>query len=422
MSNPGWADWSAVEKIDPEAAEAILAEVVRENSKIELIASENFSSPAVLAALGTPLTNKYAEGYPGRRYYGGCEYVDVVETLAIERAKALFGAEHVNVQPHAGAQANVAAYFAFLEPGDTIMGMELAHGGHLTHGSPVSFSGKLFKVVSYGVRRDTERIDYDRVAEVAATERPKMIVAGYSAYSRVWDFARFREIADEVGAMLLVDAAHFIGLVAGGAHPSPVEHADIVTCTTHKTLRGPRGAMIMCRQSHAKAIDKSVFPGWQGGPLMHSIAAKAVAFKEAATDEFRAYSAQTVANAKAMSESFESEGLRIVSGGTDNHLMLVDLRPVGVTGKEAESRLDEVGITVNKNAIPYDPEKPFIASGIRVGTPAITTCGMKEPEAAEVAQLIARTVRDDSQASRVGIARRVSELTSRFRPYPDVAS
>jgi glycine hydroxymethyltransferase len=421
MSNPGWADWSAVEKIDPEAADAMLAEAHRQNSKIELIASENFSSPAVLAALGTPLTNKYAEGYPGRRYYGGCEHVDVVEELAIARAKELFSAEHVNVQPHAGAQANVAAYFAFLEPGDKIMGLELAHGGHLTHGSPVSFSGRIFEVVAYEVDRDSETLDYDHIAEVARKERPKLLVAGYSAYSRIWDFERFRAIADEAGALLLVDAAHFIGLVAGGAHPNPVPHADIVTCTTHKTLRGPRGAMIMCKAEHQKAIDKSVFPGWQGGPLMHSIAAKAVAFKEAATEEFRAYSAQTVANARAMAETFSSEGLRIVSGGTDNHLMLVDLRPAGVTGREAERRLDEVGITVNKNAIPYDPEKPFVASGIRVGTPAITTCGMKEAEASEVAQLISRTVNDDSDAARSEVKARVLELTSRFRPYPDVA-
>ena len=418
--NPGWADWAAVEKVDPEAADAMLAEARRQNSKVELIASENFSSPAVLAALGTPLTNKYAEGYPGRRYYGGCEHVDVVEELAIERAKALFGAEHVNVQPHAGAQANVAAYFAFLSPGDKIMGMELAHGGHLTHGSPVSFSGKLFEIVSYGVDRDREVLDYDQVAEVARRERPQLIVAGYSAYSRIWDFARFRAIADDVGALLLVDAAHFIGLVAGGAHPNPVDHADIVTCTTHKTLRGPRGAMIMCKSEHAKAIDKSVFPGWQGGPLMHSIAAKAVALKEAATEEFRAYSAQVVANARAMANVFSEEGLRVVSGGTDNHLMLVDVRPAGVTGREAEARLDHVGITVNKNAIPYDPEKPFVASGIRVGSPAITTCGMKEPDAGEVAHLIAQILHDDSEATAHRVAARVGALTERFRPYPDV--
>jgi glycine hydroxymethyltransferase len=419
MSNPGWADWQAVEKVDPEIAEAILDEVRRENTKIELIASENFSSPAVLAALGTPLTNKYAEGYPGRRYYGGCEFVDVAETLAIERAKAIFGADHVNVQPHAGAQANLAAYFAFLDPGDTFMGMGLAQGGHLTHGSPVNFTGRLFNIVSYGVRKDDERIDLDEVRDIALRERPKMIVAGATAYSRIWDFAAFRAIADEVGAIFLVDAAHFIGLVAGGAHPNPVPYADVVTCTTHKTLRGPRGAMILCKEEHAKAIDKSVFPGWQGGPLMHSIAAKAVAFAEAATEEFREYSHQIVANAQTMATLLSEQGLRIVSGGTDNHLMLVDLRPVSLTGKEAEARLDDVGITVNKNAIPYDPEKPFIASGIRLGTPAVTTSGMKADEISVVAGLIAKVLRDDSEQTKVEVRRTVSDLTERFRPYPD---
>ena len=421
MSNPGWADWQAVEKIDPEIAEAILGEVRRENTKIELIASENFSSPAVLAALGTPLTNKYAEGYPGKRYYGGCEFVDVAENLAIDRAKALFGAEHVNVQPHAGAQANAAAYFAFLEPGDKFMGMSLPHGGHLTHGSHVNFTGKLFDVVSYGVRESDELIDYDEVRDIAKRERPKMIVAGATAYSRQWDFKAFREIADDVGAIFLVDAAHFIGLVAGGAHANPVEHADVVTCTTHKTLRGPRGAMIMCRSEHASAIDKSVFPGWQGGPLMHSIAAKAVAFAEAATEEFKDYAHQVVKNAQQMATTLTEEGLRIVSGATENHLMLVDLRPVGLTGKEAEARLDDVGITVNKNAIPYDPQKPFIASGIRVGTPAITTCGMKEEQTAEVARLIARALKDNSPDAKAQIRTEVTALTDRFRPYPDVA-
>lgn len=420
MTNPGWADWAAVEKVDPEAADAIYAEVRRENSKIELIASENFSSTAVLAALGTPLTNKYAEGYPGKRYYGGCEHVDVVETLAIERAKKLFGAEHVNVQPHAGASANLAAYFAFMQPGDKFMGMELAHGGHLTHGSHVNFTGKLFEIVAYGVRKDDELIDLDDVRAIALRDRPKLIVAGATAYSRVWDFAAFRSIADEVGAVFVVDAAHFIGLVAGGAHPNPVPHADVVTATTHKTLRGPRGAMIMCKQEHATAIDKSVFPGWQGGPLMHSIAAKAVAFAEAASDGFRDYAAQVVANARAMAGTFTDQGLRIVSGGTDNHLMLVDLRPVGLTGKEAEARLDAVGITVNKNAIPYDPEKPFIASGIRIGTPAVTTVGMKEEEVSEVTRLMTRVLRDDSETVRDEVAARVKELTSAFRPYPDV--
>jgi glycine hydroxymethyltransferase len=421
MSNPGWADWQAVEKIDPEIAEAILDEVHRENSKIELIASENFSSQAVLAALGTPLTNKYAEGYPGRRYYGGCEYVDVAESLAIQRAKDLFGAEHANVQPHAGAQANAAAYFAFLQPGDKFMGMALPHGGHLTHGHSVNFTGKLFDVVSYGVREHDGLIDYDEVRDIARKERPKLIVAGATAYSRWWDFATFREIADEVGAIFVVDAAHFIGLVAGGAHPSPVPYADVVTCTTHKTLRGPRGAMILCKEEHASAIDKSVFPAWQGGPLMHSIAAKAVCFAEAATDEFKAYAGQIVENAKSMAATFVEEGLEIVSGGTDNHLMLVDLRPIGMTGKEAEERLDDVGITVNKNAIPYDPEKPFIASGIRVGTPAMTTCGMRQGEASEVARLIARTLKDDSETAKRDVRGKVEDLTRRFRPYPDVA-
>jgi glycine hydroxymethyltransferase len=419
MSNPGWSDWQGLEKLDPEIAAAILDEVRRENTKIELIASENFSSPAVLAALGTPLTNKYAEGYPGRRYYGGCEFVDVAENLAIERAKAIFGAEHVNVQPHAGAQANLAAYFAFLDPGDTFMGMGLAQGGHLTHGSPVNFTGRLFKIVSYGVRKDDERIDLDEVRDIAKRERPKLIVAGATAYSRIWDFAAFRDIADEVGAIFVVDAAHFIGLVAGGAHPNPVPYADVVTCTTHKTLRGPRGAMIMCKEEHAKAIDKSVFPGWQGGPLMHSIAAKAVAFAEAATDEFRDYTRQIVTNAQVMADSLTQHGLRIVSGGTDNHLMLVDLRPVSLTGKEAEARLDDVGITVNKNAIPYDPEKPFIASGIRLGTPAVTTSGMKEEQIATVAELIARVLEDDSEATKTDVRRQVAGLTERFRPYPD---
>ncbi|MDP9223124.1 MAG: serine hydroxymethyltransferase, partial [Actinomycetota bacterium] len=352
-------------------------------------------------------------------YYGGCEFVDVVENLAIERAKALFSAEHVNVQPHAGAQANLAAYFAFLEPGDTFMGMELAQGGHLTHGSPVNFTGRLFKVVSYGVRRDDERIDIDEVRDIALRERPKMIVAGATAYSRIWDFAAFHDIAQEVGAIFLVDAAHFIGLVAGGAHPNPVPHADVVTCTTHKTLRGPRGAMIMCREEYAKAIDKSVFPGWQGGPLMHSIAAKAVAFTEAATDEFRAYAHQVVKNAQVLASTLSEQGLRIVSGGTDNHLMLVDLRPVSLTGKEAEARLDAVGITVNKNTIPYDPEKPFVASGIRLGTPAVTSSGMGEAEIASVAKLIARVLKDDSEATKDDVRREVAALTDRFRPYPD---
>ncbi len=419
MSTPGWLDWEGLEKSDPKVADAILAEVHRENTKIELIAAENFSSPAVLSALGTPLTNKYAEGYPGKRYYGGCEYVDVVEEIAIQRAKEIFGADHVNVQAHSGASANAAAYFSFLKPGDTILGMALAMGGHLTHGHFANFSGKIFNAVSYGVTEDTELIDYDEIREIAKKERPKMLIAGASAYPRIWDFAAMRSIADEVGALFLVDAAHIIGLVAGGAHPNPVEHADIVTATTHKTLRGPRGAMIMCKEEYASAIDKSVFPGWQGGPLMHSIAAKAVAFGEAQTDEFKAYAHQVVANAKACAEALSDEGLRIVSGGTDNHLMLVDLRPVSITGKEAEERLDAVGITVNKNAIPYDPEKPFIASGIRIGTPAITTCGMKEDEARKIAVLIATILKDDSEPTKEKVRAEVTALTDRFRPYPE---
>ena len=421
MNTPGWIDWAGLEKADPQVASAVLAEVRRENTTIELIASENFSSPAVLAALGTPLTNKYAEGYPGKRYYGGCEHVDVVENLAIDRAKQIFGAEHVNVQPHAGAAANAAAYFAFLEPGDTILGMALAMGGHLTHGHFASFSGKIFNAVAYGVQEDTELIDLDEIRTLAREHRPKMIIAGASAYPRIWDFAAMRDIADEVGALFLVDAAHFIGLVAGGSHPNPVPYADIVTCTTHKTLRGPRGAMIMCKEEYASAIDKSVFPGWQGGPLMHSIAAKAVAFGEAMTDDFKAYAEQTVINARAMADTFTDAGLRIVSGGTDNHLMLVDLRPIDITGKVAEERLERVGITVNKNAIPYDPQKPFIASGIRIGTPAITTCGMGEADAREVARLIARVLGDDSETTADEVRSRVRELTERFRPYPEAA-
>jgi len=421
VNTPGWIDWAGLEKADPQVADAVLAEVRRENTTIELIASENFSSPAVLAALGTPLTNKYAEGYPGKRYYGGCEHVDVVENLAIDRAKQIFGAEHVNVQPHAGAAANAAAYFAFLEPRDTILGMALAMGGHLTHGHFASFSGKIFNAVAYGVREDTELIDLDEIRALAREHRPKMIIAGASAYPRIWDFAAMREIADEVGALFLVDAAHFIGLVAGGAHPNPVPYADIVTCTTHKTLRGPRGAMIMCKEQYASAIDKSVFPGWQGGPLMHSIAAKAVAFGEAMSDEFKAYARQTVTNARTMADTLTEAGLRIVSGGTDNHLMLVDLRPIDITGKVAEERLERVGITVNKNAIPYDPQKPFIASGIRIGTPAITTCGMVEADAREVAGLIARVLKDDSEAAAEEVRLRVRELTERFRPYPEAA-
>ena len=412
------SDPKALQSFDPDIYDLIIKEIGRQNSKIELIPSENITSPAVLAALGTPLTNKYAEGLPGARYYGGCEFVDVVENIARDRIKALLGADHANVQPHAGAQANLSAYFAFLKPGDTFMGMRLDQGGHLTHGSPVNFTGKFFNVISYGVREDTEVIDYDQLRDIAKRERPKLIVAGATAYSRQWDFATIAEVAKDIGAIFMVDAAHFIGLVAGGAHDSPVPHADVVTFTTHKTLRGPRGAAIVCREEHAKAIDKQVFPGTQGGPLMHVIAAKAVAFKEAAQPEFGEYAKQVVANAKVLAEGLQSHGLRIVSGGTDNHLMLVDLRPIGLNGKDAEHRLDRVGITCNKNTIPFDPEKPFIGSGIRVGTPWITSCGMGTEEMKTIADLIGRTLKDDSDANLDAVAKDVKELTSRFRPYP----
>jgi len=379
---------SALQKFDPEVAQAIADEAQREEEKIVLIASENYASKAVLEAQGSLMTNKYAEGYPGKRYYGGCQYVDVVESLAIQRAKQIFGAEHVNVQPHSGAQANMAVYFSVLKPGDTIMGMSLAHGGHLTHGMSLNFSGMLYKVVSYGVEKETCQIDYDKVAEIARAERPKMIVVGASAYSRTIHFDRFRKIADEVGAMIMVDMAHIAGLVAAGLHPSPVPYADFVTTTTHKTLRGPRGGMILCLEKYAKAIDKSVFPGVQGGPLMHVIAAKAVAFKEALSDEFKVYQKQILKNAQALAGSLISKGYAIVSGGTDNHLMCVNLTHVGVTGKEAEEALDIAGITVNKNAIPFDERPPAQASGIRLGTPVVTTRGMKEKEMERIATFI----------------------------------
>ncbi len=379
---------SALQKFDPEVAQAIADEAQREEEKIVLIASENYASKAVLEAQGSLMTNKYAEGYPGKRYYGGCQYVDVVESLAIQRAKQIFGAEHVNVQPHSGAQANMAVYFSVLKPGDTIMGMSLAHGGHLTHGMSLNFSGMLYKVVSYGVEKETCQIDYDKVAEIARAERPKMIVVGASAYSRTIHFDRFRKIADEVGAMIMVDMAHIAGLVAAGLHPSPVPYADFVTTTTHKTLRGPRGGMILCLEKYAKAIDKSVFPGVQGGSLMHVIAAKAVAFKEALSDEFKVYQKQILKNAQALAGSLISKGYAIVSGGTDNHLMCVNLTHVGVTGKEAEEALDIAGITVNKNAIPFDERPPAQASGIRLGTPVVTTRGMKEKEMERIATFI----------------------------------
>ncbi|MGH2377655.1 MAG: serine hydroxymethyltransferase [Candidatus Limnocylindria bacterium] len=410
-----------IERVDPELYAAMTGEERRQVEKIELIASENYTSAAVLEAVGSVLTNKYAEGYPGRRYYGGCEWVDVAESLAIERAKALFGAEHANVQPHAGAQANMAAYAAVLEPGDTVLGLALDQGGHLTHGSPVNFSAKLYRFVPYGVKRDTEHIDYDELERLAREHKPKMIVAGATAYPRFFDFPRMRAIADSVGALLLVDMAHFAGLVAGGEHPSPVPHAQIVTTTTHKTLRGPRAGMILCNADLAKAVDKAVFPYSQGGPLMHVIAGKAVALKEAATPEFRAYAGQIRVNARTLAETLAGAGLRLVSGGTDNHLMLVDVRPLETTGKVAEKALDAVGITVNKNTIPYDTNKPAVASGIRIGTPAVTTRGMKEAEMRRIGELIARALRSTKDEQALSdIATEVLDLTARF-PVPGIA-
>jgi len=408
-----------LEKTDPEVAEAIRLELNRQRTHLELIASENFVSEAVLETAGSVLTNKYAEGYPGKRYYGGCEFVDIAENLARDRAKKLFGAEHANVQPHSGAQANTAVYFAMLQPGDVIMGMDLAHGGHLTHGSPVSISGKYFNVVSYGVDPDTQTIDYDKAREIALAHKPKMIVAGASAYPRVIDFAKFAEIAREVGAYLMVDMAHIAGLIAAGLHPSPVPHADFVTTTTHKTLRGPRGGMILCSEKYAKDVDKAVFPGIQGGPLMHIIAAKAVAFKEALQRSFAQYQRQIVANASALAEALLERGFNLVSGGTDTHLMLVDLRSKKITGKEAEGLLDAAGITANKNAIPFDPEKPFVASGIRLGTPAVTTRGMKEAEMVRIAEAIhlVLTYRDDKDRVEAG-KQIVKELCEEFPLYP----
>ena len=380
--------------VDPEIASAVDSELKRQKRNIELIASENIVSEGVLAAAGTILTNKYAEGYPAHRYYGGCEEVDKVESIAIERAKKLFGADHANVQPHCGASANLATFFAFLQPGDTVMGMNLAHGGHLSHGSPVNISGKYFNVVPYGVDDDTHRIDYDKMEQIALECQPKMIVVGASAYPRIIDFARCREIADKVGAILMVDMAHIAGLVAAGQHPSPVPYADVVTTTTHKTLRGPRGGLILCKEQYAKQIDKAIFPGTQGGPLEHIIAAKAVAFGEALTDEFKEYQAQIVKNAKALEIALKEEGFDLVSGGTDNHLLLIDLRSMGITGKELEHNLDEVHITVNKNAIPNDPQKPFVTSGIRIGTPAVTSRGFKEEDMKTIAKLIKLTATD----------------------------
>ena len=409
-------DLSTVKKIDEELYEGMVKELKRQRDNIELIASENIVSPAVMAAMGSHLTNKYAEGYPGKRYYGGCQYVDIAEQLAIDRAKALFNAEHANVQPHSGANANMAVYFAMLEPGDTIMGMNLSHGGHLTHGSPVNISGKYFNVVPYGVSKETEQLDYDEVRSIALSAKPKMIVAGASAYPRILNFPKLREIADEVGAYLMVDIAHIAGLVIAGEHPSPVPYADFVTTTTRKTLRGPRGGMILCKEQYVKAIDKAVFPGTQGGPLMHVIAAKAVAFKEAMSDEFKAYQHQIVLNAAAMAKEFLNRGVRLVSGGTDNHLMLVNLTGTGVTGKELEKRLDEVNITVNKNTVPFDEAKPFVTSGIRVGTPAITSRGMKEAEAVKIAGFISDII-ENGEAVYGKVREGVKELCEKFPLY-----
>ncbi|MGZ8652484.1 MAG: serine hydroxymethyltransferase [Actinomycetota bacterium] len=416
------ASWDALKAADPEVADAIANELERERTTLRLIASENYASPAVLAATGSTMNNKYAEGYPGRRYYGGCEFVDVTEQLAIDRAKELFGADHANVQPHAGAQANMAVFGAFLEPrnpDDKVLGMALAHGGHLTHGSPVNVSGMWFNFVAYEVDRETERLDMNRVRDLAIEHKPKIILAGYTAYPREIDFAAFREICDEIGALLWVDASHFIGLVAGGAFPSPVPHADVVTFTTHKTLRGPRGAMILCREEHAKSIDKAVFPMMQGGPLEHCIAGKAVALKEAMAPEFKDYAHRIVRSARALAQGLADEGLRIVSGGTDSHLVLADLRPLGVNGKDAERVMDEVGISLNKNTIPFDPQPPSTPSGIRVGTPGPATLGMDEAEMKEIAGVIGDALRNmDDQAVKDAARERVRALMRRFPVYP----
>ncbi|GAB3789395.1 serine hydroxymethyltransferase [Virgibacillus kimchii] len=407
-----------IKQSDSEVFDAIQAEKQRQQQKIELIASENFVSEAVMEAMGSVLTNKYAEGYPGKRYYGGCEHVDVVENLARDRAKALFGADHANVQPHSGAQANMAVYFTVLEPGDTVLGMNLNHGGHLTHGSPVNFSGTLYNFVDYGVEEGSEKLNYDTVLEKAKEVKPKLIVAGASAYSRTLDFGKFREIADEVGAYLMVDMAHIAGLVAAGLHPNPVPHADFVTTTTHKTLRGPRGGMILCKEEYAKKIDKSVFPGMQGGPLMHIIAAKAVAFKEALSDEFKTYNRQIIANARTLSEALENEGVRVVSGGTDNHLLLLDVTPLNLSGKTAEKVLDDIGITTNKNTIPFDKESPFVTSGVRIGTAAVTTRGFGESEMKEIAAIISLTLKNHENEEKLSEAKeRVFALTNKLPIY-----
>ena len=411
-------DLKTIHQEDPELCAAMEDELKRQQNNIELIASENIVSPAVMAAMGTHLTNKYAEGYPGRRYYGGCEHVDVVETLAIDRAKELFGAEHANVQAHSGANANLAVFFALLQPGDTVLSMSLAHGGHLSHGSPVNISGKYFHIVPYTVDENTCLIDYDKVAELAKEHKPRLILAGASAYPRLIDFKRFREIADSVGAYLMVDMAHIAGLVAAGVHPSPVPYADVVTTTTHKTLRGPRGGLILCKEQYAKQIDKAIFPGTQGGPLMHVIAAKAVALKEAMTDEFKAYQTQIVRNAKKLSNELVERGIRLVSGGTDNHLMLVDLSDTGRTGKEVEALLDRAHITANKNAIPFDKQSPFITSGLRLGTPAVTSRGMKEADMVTIAECIADIVKNGEEA----IDRCAAKVAALCKKYPIYAN
>ena len=409
---------SFLEKVDPEVAHAIDLETRRQAGKLELIASENFVSESVLEAQGSIMTNKYAEGYPGKRYYGGCEFVDIAENLAIERCKKLFGADHVNVQPHSGSQANMAVYFAAVQPGDTILGMNLSHGGHLTHGSPANFSGKLYKIISYGVSKDTETIDFDEVEKLAKEHKPKMIVVGASAYPRLLDFNRFRRIADEVGAVIMADIAHVAGLVATGLHPSPVPVCEYVTSTTHKTLRGPRGGLIMCKEAYAKTLNSRVFPGMQGGPLMHIIAAKAVAFKEALLPEFKQYQSQILKNAQAMADELKNQGFRLVSGGTDNHLMLVDLTAKGVTGKDAQEALDIAAITVNKNGIPFDTQGPQITSGIRIGTPAITTRGMKEKEMRLIASYIADVVKNINDDHKIkAVAEKVKILCAQFPLY-----
>ncbi len=420
MDTPFWGpDFDALASTDPEIADVVLGELARLRGGLQLIASENLTSPAVLAALGSTLTNKYANGYPDRRHYGGCDQVDAAERLGIARAKELFGAEHANLQPYSGSSANLAAYAAFCEPGDVVLAMDLTHGGHLTHGSQVNFSGQWFEPVFYGVRPDTELIDYDQVRELALAHRPRMIVAGASAYSRLIDFEAFRSVADEVGAILMVDAAHLIGLVAGKVIPSPVPFADVVTLSTHKVLRGPRGGMILCREEHSRVIDKAVFPFTQGSPLMHTVAAKAVALREAATPEYQDYAHQVVANAAGLARGLEAEGMRAVSGGTDTHLAMLDLRPLGMNGAEVESRCASAGIFLDKSAVPFDPAPPATPSGIRIGTPSVTTQGMTEPDMAEIARLIARAVRGSDDTADTGdVAKEVSRLTAAFPAYP----